>query len=549
MGDQTDPIRHVIHLMLENRSFDQMLGCLKEVYPDLDGIDPSALHSNMDIAGRAYKQEPTNLRQMLRWDPHHEVPHVAVQLANGNSGFVLDFSTSYPDSTGDARQQIMSYYPLDFLPALHPLGRHFAVCDRWFSSLPGPTWPNRFFALSGTSNGRVNMPGDGMHGWDLPGYFQQTQLTLFDQLNDKAVHWKVYFHDIPQSFALTRQRQPHNVARYFYIDQFFEDARGRESDFPAYCLIEPDFMGYQENDDHPPGDIMRAEKLVADVFNAVRTNEALWQSALLVVVFDEHGGFYDHVVPPEAIPPDDAQPSEYTFKQLGVRVPAILVSPWVQAGVVHTQFDHTSLLKYLIDKWDLGELGPRTAAANSVRSVICQSSPESQLKRIELTADQLAPPNPNAEAEAFGSSSSHQRALAKLGQWLQADGLPIALRVLIPLVRLASWIQRWVKRLILGTRAFSVSFAQPDKLAPKRQARTADHVVNFMIRMKKYAAIGLHNRLLDESLPDAQKNHSVQTLAGIVGVHLTGADPREKVGTAKAWLVEEGSLPPGTPVK
>jgi hypothetical protein len=278
-------------------------------------------------------------------------------------------------------------------------------------------------------------------------------------------------------------------------------------------------------------------------------NEALWQSTLLLVVFDEHGGFYDHVVPPAAIPPDDAQPSEYTFKQFGVRVPAILVSPWVQAGVVHTQFDHTSLLKYLIEKWDLGELGRRTAAANSVGSVISQSPRQSPLKWMELSADQLAPPDPTTEAEAFGSTSSHQAALAKLGQWLQADGLPIALRVLIPLLRLASCIQRWVKRLILGTRAFSVSLAQPDKLAPKRQTRTADHVVNFMMRMKKYAAIGLHNRLLDESLPEDQKDHSVQTLAGIVGVHLSGADPTEKVGTAKTWLAEEGNLPPGTPVK
>jgi phospholipase C len=109
MEDQADPIRHVVHLMLENRSFDQMLGCLKEVYPDLDGIDPTALHDNVDTAARAYKQEPTKLRQMLIWDPHHEVDHVAIQLAKGNSGFVLDFSTSYKDSTQDARQQIMSY--------------------------------------------------------------------------------------------------------------------------------------------------------------------------------------------------------------------------------------------------------------------------------------------------------------------------------------------------------------------------------------------------------------------------------------------------------
>jgi phospholipase C len=93
----------------------------------------------------------------------------------------------------------MGYYPLDFLPGLHALARNFTICDRWFASLPGPTWPNRFFALTGTSNGRVNMPDDGTHKADLPGFFQQTQDTIFDRLNERAIHWKVYFHDIPQT--------------------------------------------------------------------------------------------------------------------------------------------------------------------------------------------------------------------------------------------------------------------------------------------------------------------------------------------------------------
>src|SRR5947209_7006718 len=116
MEDQTsDPIRHVVHLILENRSFDQMLGSLAEVHPDLDGIKPTVLRSNLDTSGHSYAQAPTTVRQMLKWDPHHEVPRVAVQLEGGNSGFVKDFSEQYPDSTAAARQLIMSYYPLDFL--------------------------------------------------------------------------------------------------------------------------------------------------------------------------------------------------------------------------------------------------------------------------------------------------------------------------------------------------------------------------------------------------------------------------------------------------
>jgi len=540
-----DPIRHVVHLILENRSFDQMMGSLSAIYADLDGVDPKNLHSNSDIDGHSFAQAPTTERQMPKWDPHHEVPHVAEQLSNGNTGFVRDYSEWYEDSTTAARQLIMSYYPLDFLPALHALGRNFAVCDRWFSSLPGPTWPNRFFALSGTSNGRVNMPEDGSHGADLAGYFQQTQTTLFDRLNEKAVHWKVYFHDIPQTLVLDHQREPHNVARYFYVDQFYKDARGLESDFPQYCLIEPDFMGYEQNDDHPPHDVMRAEKLIADVYNAIRANDALWKSTLLVVMFDEHGGFYDHVVPPAAVAPDDAQPSEYSFKQLGVRVPAILVSPFVEPGVVHTQFDHTSLLKYLIEKWRLGELGRRTAAANSIGSVISGTAHDNGLHRIVLTADQLAPPDPKAEDEAFGTSSAHQAALVKLAQWLKIEADEKLPRVATWLARFAETIRTELEKRFLGTADFSVSLARPDKLSLPLQTKATDNVVDFMMRMKKYAAIGLHNRLLNRQLPDDQKQHSVQTLATMTGRHFNREDPAE----AKAWLVKEGNLDPSKPMQ
>ena len=221
-------------------------------------------------------------------DPHHEVPHVATQVSRGNSGFVADFAGAFPDSTEQARQYIMGYYPLDFLPALHPLARNFTICDRWHSSLPGPTWPNRFFALSGTSLGRVNMPDDGEHSLDLPGWVQQDQDTIFDRLTEKTIDWKAYFHDIPQSWVMKHQRAPHNAARSFYIREFFADARGSENDFPQFCFIEPSFMGIQENDDHPPHDVMKAEKLVADVYNALRANDALWRQTLLVVFYDEH---------------------------------------------------------------------------------------------------------------------------------------------------------------------------------------------------------------------------------------------------------------------
>lgn len=530
-----DPIRHVVQLILENRSFDQMLGCMKEIYPDLDGVNPKAPYSNSDDEGRSYQQSPTTERQMLL-DPHHEVPHVAVQLENGNSGFVRDFARSYPASGPEARQLIMSYFPLDFLPALHALGRNFLICDRWFASVPGPTWPNRFFALSGTSNGRVNMPDDGVRRADLPGYFQQTQTTLFDRLNEAAVDWKVYFHDVPQSTVLDKQRDPHNVARYFYIDQFYKDAHGPEADFPAYCLIEPDFMGYGQNDGHPPHDIMKAEKLIADIYNAIRANKALWDSMLLIVMFDEHGGFYDHVAPPAADPPD-AEILEYSFNQLGVRVPAILVSPWVKRGWDNTRFDHTSVLKYLTDKWRLGPLGNRTAEANSIAVAIQDVCTETELQRIELSADQLVPPDLEAEDEAFGSATHHQSALKKLTEWLIIEADEQIPRRVAWLARLAEGLRGYADKLMSEGTNFDVSLARPDKLSLPLQTAATNNVVNFMVRMKRYAAIGLQKHL-GTDLPPDQQSHSVQTLARIAGIPFhKQSDPVE---SAKAWLDRHG---------
>jgi phospholipase C len=237
-----DKIEHVVVLILENHSFDQMLGCIKAVYPDLEGINPNNLGSNVDDKGARFFQKETEERQM-KYDPHHEVEHVAMQLANNNGGFVQNFAKEYPDSSDSERQNIMCYYKLGFLPGLHELAINYMVCDHWFSSLPGPTWPNRFFALTGTAMGRVDMPGDGTHGIDLPGYFQQTQETIFDRLNESRIDWKVYFHEIPQSWVLKQQRLPHNAAQYYFIRRFFEDARGAPEQFPKFCLIEPDYLG------------------------------------------------------------------------------------------------------------------------------------------------------------------------------------------------------------------------------------------------------------------------------------------------------------------
>jgi phospholipase C len=367
-GRMPDPIEHVVMLMLENHSFDQMLGCMLAVNPDIDGVNPSGdPNAQRDFPDRNHyiPQFPADER-MLDPDPKHEHPDVLRQL-DSEYGFIVDYLQAYPHTDYGKKTEVMGYYKLGELPVLHALAQNYAVCDRWFSSLPGPTWPNRYFAHSGTSKGHVDMPANvydkGWHCYDQP--------TVFTRLSEAGKNWKIYHHGMPHTLTMLRQWE--HVDHYHGMDTFFTDAAGQVAQFPQYSFIEPCYSGADQNDQHPPSDIMRGELLLGKVYNALRSNDALWSTTLFVVLYDEHGGFYDHVVPPyetqcpQACAPDADTPS-FKFNRFGVRVPAILISPWISNDPVHTIFDHTSLLKYLTDKWSLGLLGNRTAKANSFGS-------------------------------------------------------------------------------------------------------------------------------------------------------------------------------------
>ena len=227
--------------------------------------------------------------------------------------------------------------------------------------MPGPTWPNRFFVHSGTSLGHVDMPEGIFH----PNLHLYNQETVYDRLGDAGKSWAIYYGDVPQTLTMTHMLK--YPFKFHKMPQFFTDARGSEANFPNYSFIEPTYFGSGQNDEHPPSDILRGEVLLAQVYNAIRNNEALWEKTLLVVLYDEHGGFYDHVTPPACVAPD-GNTSEFSFAQYGLRVPAVLISPWLETQVLSDVLDHTSLLRYATDKWGLGPLGARTAAAKSFAS-------------------------------------------------------------------------------------------------------------------------------------------------------------------------------------
>jgi phospholipase C len=344
--------------MMENHSYDRVLGWTKQEHPDIEGVDPDRPGMNPDypVTTDTVFQAETRSRNIAS-DPGHDLDNVLGQIAGGNQGFVADFAQMYPQAGLPERKEIMGWYPYGFLPALHFLAYNFVVCDHWFASVPGPTWPNRFFAHSGTSLGHVDMP-EGIFNPNLHLYDQR---TLYDELDNARVDWRIYYGDVPQSLVMTHQLG--KLDRYRKLDRWTADVQA--SDLPSYVFIEPYYFGTEQNDQHPPQDIMRGDALVAAVFNALHANQRIFEQTLLIILYDEHGGFYDHVPPPQTIAPD-GNTSRFAFNRLGVRVPAILVSPWLGQGFSATLLDHTSLLRMASQLWPgVKPLGARASQANS----------------------------------------------------------------------------------------------------------------------------------------------------------------------------------------
>ena len=279
------------------------------------------------------------------------------------------------------------------IPALATLAQEFCVCDRWFSAAPGPTWLNRFYAHAATSDGMVI--DNATHNYKMN--------TIYDALTKNGVSWNIYYGDIPQSLILRQLwRTPDHYRRF---ERFYADVQ--RGDLPAYTFIEPRYFSllvWKANDNHPPHDVRQGEYLLAEVYDTLRKSP-LWEKSLLVVLYDEHGGFFDHVPPPDSVPNPDGKKSKspaFDFTRLGVRVPAILVSPFVEKGRVDsTIYEHSSLPATIRTLFNLPEsLTTRDRAANTFEKNLSRTIPR--------TDTPLTLPVPGEPEEARG-----QRALIR----------------------------------------------------------------------------------------------------------------------------------------
>jgi phospholipase C len=383
--DQLNQIEHIVVLMLENRSFDSMLGKLYPTPAAFDGL--STTETNPDASGapvgvwNASGADDVTMR-IPDPDPGELWTDINTQLFGmaevpsptpvpSMSGFVVNYlaQTAEPAASYVAKN-IMHYFNPDQVPVISKLAQQFAVCDRWFASAPCQTWPNRFFAHAATADGHEN--NDPTHLFEME--------TIFNRMQAAALDWKIYFHDIAQSKALT---QLWLLADHFrYYEEFEADAKA--GTLPAYSFIEPRYFTllHLPNDQHPPHVVTLGEQLIADVYNSLRGGPQ-WTKTLLVITYDEHGGCYDHVPPPPAVPPGATATTPFSFDRYGVRVPAIIVSPYVPAGTIlrpsgPVPYDHTSVIATLRQRFPT--LGPpltaRDASAPHLGNALTLLQPE-----------------------------------------------------------------------------------------------------------------------------------------------------------------------------
>jgi phospholipase C len=455
-------IRHIVVLMMENRSFDHMLGYLKRSgMPDVRGLDGT--ESNPDVNGleqtvfewreaeTVFHPAQDETGKIL--DPCHSLDCVTQQLADGNRGFVKNFVKTR-ENVKKERVEIpseyhrfpMGYYGAQHLPTYDFLARHYCVCDAWHSSVPGDTWPNRLFALAGREVPRepeslferlLDDIKKALPGLKNAPIFDVEAFTR-ELAEDK---WRWYSHDPATlraadgryrefsdpkraNFAFFNRQRISLITEVLETpivtpDSFLDDAASDK--LRNVSWIDPNFIDLRvldpsSDDDHPPSDIRAGQALALEVYDAL-SNSRDWDDTLLVIVYDEHGGFYDHVTPPPLSFDDGSGHKTY-----GVRVPALIIGPRVSAGVSHELFDHTTLINTILTRFAeqpeaaIAQMGPRVAHANHL-GVLLGDQPRTDIPQPDDAHAQIAAWREKARGKRRGTTEKgHSTAIDGAGR-------------------------------------------------------------------------------------------------------------------------------------
>lgn len=449
VANNLDKFQHVVVLMMENRSFDNMLGYLYTPenpppnnqsfegvgYHNLSNPIPNYVDSSFVGNVPVYKGTVMNNPNP---DPGEEYPHINTSLfgtvlPDSNrykdacdmtipwnlpgtlpetypmNGFLTDYINNFKSTQGrlptySEYKIIMSCFPPESVPVISTLAKNFAVADHWHCAVPSQTFCNRSFMNSAQSNGFVTNSCPSYTKWQ-----GNTGETIFQRLQNRGFNWKLYFDHLdvfPMSllihFNALRQFAHDHVCS---MDSFFNDCAG--GNLPEYTFIEPRMMFFH-NDEHPPAPLIGnssittfpssvtpGEKLIHKVYSAVKNSSSAignnWQNTLLIITFDEAGGTYDHVQPPSATAPNQNTNNEmnFQFNRLGIRVPAVLVSAYINGGtVINSNLTHTSVIKTMSDKWNLGNLTNRDLNSPSLADYLTRTSPRNPSDWPDTTPQQ-----------------------------------------------------------------------------------------------------------------------------------------------------------------
>ena len=384
MSKGLDSLKHIVVLMMENRSFDHMLGGLKQQDPKINGL--SGNETNPDSMGAAIPvQQLAAYQGQLDPDPDHSFAGVNLQLFGSGpptgTPSMAGFIKSYFEQRRDVNHshKIMYYFDPKRIPILTGLARNYALFNGWFSSIPGPTLCNRAFAHYGTSFGQV-----GMNLF----YLNTKYLSIYERMLKANRTAKLYYFDQASS-SLEVVNLLKNQPRLFGLyEDFISDCK--KNRLPDYCFVEPNYSDHEDDgggellasDQHPDHHVLAGEAFIASVYNAIRNNPNLWKNTLLLITYDEHGGIYDHVPPPACTPDGEEASGQATetgvpfkFDRLGVRVPAIAISPWIPKGIVvpgvgepgERIFEHASIPNTVMQAFQLSDdnRSPREKVAST----------------------------------------------------------------------------------------------------------------------------------------------------------------------------------------
>jgi len=394
-----DQIQHVFVLMLENRSFDHLLG-----FSGIFGTDAvtgltTAIHglsgkeSNSQDGATATVTQPADFAMVV--DPGHEFANVLCQLCGPDARYTSGgdyppvdgsgFVASYAAACAKANQkrevaETLKCYSPNQVTVLKTLAEEFAVCDHWHASMPGPTWPNRMFVHAASSAGLDHSPTTAEIAlWEAAAGFSFPNGDIFDRITTKGLQRRLYAGDVFPMVSALKGIQLDDIRQY---ENFPTDLKGP---FPySYVFIEPSYCLLNDyrgsTSEHPLADLRLGEGLIKATYEAIR-NSPLWTSSVLIIIWDEHGGFFDHVIPPAAVSPADTTPTAahnkngFTFEQYGPRVPAVVISPWIPKNVVdHRLYDHSSIPATLEKLFGLEPLTERDRSANNVLPLLSLNS-------------------------------------------------------------------------------------------------------------------------------------------------------------------------------